>query len=55
MSVQRPSTFVCSTVQVPQQHSDIMWDDHTAALVVSFLHTQRFLLADAKGKDSNGQ
>ena len=27
---------------VPQQHSDIMWDDHVAALVVSFLQTQKF-------------
>jgi hypothetical protein len=29
-------------VTVPQQHSDIMWDDHVAALVVSFLQTQKF-------------
>ncbi len=29
-------------VTVPLQHSDIMWDDEVAALVVSFLQTQRF-------------
>lgn len=29
-------------VAVPQQHSDIMWDEEVAALVVSFLQTQRF-------------
>jgi hypothetical protein len=29
-------------VTVPLQHSDIMWDDAVAVLVVSFLQTQRF-------------
>jgi hypothetical protein len=29
-------------VTVHQQHSDIMWDDQVATLVVSFLQTQRF-------------